>query len=600
MTAGAGRRPLVFGAPQAQMFGWLHEPAGIARGVAVLLCPPLGIEYINSHRSVRHLAEQLAAAGFPALRFDYPGTGDSAHADVADGRLAAWTEGVAQALDALRQHTGCARVAVVGIRFGATLACLAAARGGVDWLVAWNPVIQGRQYAREMRAIAQLAGYEPHVVPGLLEVAGFGFTDETIRDISAVDVQTQSWPGLRGALVIGRDDLGADERLPRRLAELGVPHEAVRMPGYERMVCESIFTEVPRATLDLIADWLGRVSAGVEPTSPRPPRAAGVPALEIEELREEPMSFGPGERLFGVLCRPRCADDPLRPLLVMLNCGADHHVGPGRLHVKMARALAADGFASLRLDIGGLGDSAYAGMARENESYPPSALGDIALVLRELAQRLGRSRFILTGVCAGASHAFAAAQLDLDVELPEVILLNPLRFDMSVDAGRRVNQDLADEAEFERRLKRRKMARGHRLYNAALNVYRRLRIHQRAMRLTVDAWTRALAERFGLRPQGAVALALRDIERRRRHVTLFIAADDPGMELLMSQAGSVARQGLRDGWIEVTSVPEADHIFSTGAARGRLIAEIRAHLRRHVPQPAPPPERGAGAPALDW
>ena len=55
-------------------FGWFHPAAG---NKAVLLCGALGYEGFCAHHPWRILADQLQAAGLPALRFDYQGTGDS-------------------------------------------------------------------------------------------------------------------------------------------------------------------------------------------------------------------------------------------------------------------------------------------------------------------------------------------------------------------------------------------------------------------------------------------------------------------------------------------------------------------------------------------
>src|SRR5882757_5126910 len=66
----AGGRPL---------FAWHHAPpSALRRGAGIVLCPPLGYEYMSAYPTMRILAERLAALGFDALRVDYDGTGNSA------------------------------------------------------------------------------------------------------------------------------------------------------------------------------------------------------------------------------------------------------------------------------------------------------------------------------------------------------------------------------------------------------------------------------------------------------------------------------------------------------------------------------------------
>src|SRR5262245_31625053 len=101
------RVPMYFGPTDAALFGWYHAPAGDRSPTAgVVICPPLGHEYINSHRSLRHLADALADAGMAALRFDYYGTGDSAEVDQGADELAAWMTSIHEAIPAVRSRIG--------------------------------------------------------------------------------------------------------------------------------------------------------------------------------------------------------------------------------------------------------------------------------------------------------------------------------------------------------------------------------------------------------------------------------------------------------------------------------------------------------------
>lgn len=140
-----------FGASR-QLLGALHHPQRLrARSTAVLLCNPFGEEASRAHRSYRVLATQLERAGYACLRFDYSGTGDSAGESRA-ATVDAWVGDIIVAAERLRSATGASRVALVGLRFGATLAMLASARGELRprHLLLWDPVVTGATYLREL------------------------------------------------------------------------------------------------------------------------------------------------------------------------------------------------------------------------------------------------------------------------------------------------------------------------------------------------------------------------------------------------------------------------------------------------------------------
>src|ERR1700733_210960 len=94
-----------------RLFGWMHHPSGDAVGaLGVVICKPFGYEAICSHRGIRGFAEALAAAGVPALRFDYLGTGDSPEIDPQADQIQIWARDVAAAAAELRRRTGVPRV----------------------------------------------------------------------------------------------------------------------------------------------------------------------------------------------------------------------------------------------------------------------------------------------------------------------------------------------------------------------------------------------------------------------------------------------------------------------------------------------------------
>lgn len=101
------------------------------------------------------------------------------------------------------------------------------------------------------------------------------------------------------------------------------------------------------------------------------------------------------------------------PAIVILNAGIMHRVGPNRLHVKMARTLAAMGFVVLRCDFSGVGDS----KVREDAlPFEKSAIAETREAMDCIHEAMGTERFVLMGMCSGATISFGTACCDPRVE----------------------------------------------------------------------------------------------------------------------------------------------------------------------------------------
>jgi pimeloyl-ACP methyl ester carboxylesterase len=123
-------------------------------------------------------------------------------------------------------------------------------------------------------------------------------------------------------------------------------------------------------------------------------------------MSERPVMIGADRGLMGVVCEPDGAWSASRPAMIMLNAGLIHRVGPNRLHVRLARQLAAHGFLSLRLDLSGRGDSEP---RRDGLSFAESGAVEAAEAMRYLEDTKGIRRFVLFGICSGAAAAAEVA-----------------------------------------------------------------------------------------------------------------------------------------------------------------------------------------------
>jgi alpha-beta hydrolase superfamily lysophospholipase len=602
-TMPSGMLPIVFGPPDRPLLGFYHAPDGPpTRSIAVVLCNPIGFEALSAHRTYRHLAERLAAKGVPALRFDYDGTGDSSGRSDDPDRMNAWLGSIAAALHEIRSRSGVRQVALFGVRFGATLAMLAAAEDGrVDAMISWAPVISGRAHVGELRAFRMLTPRTP--VPkrtdGGEEVGGYFFAGETLAAISNVDLLRISDRSPRRVLVLPRSErAAADEaRLTERLKAQGAEVLASPAPGFSGMMREDPYeTVVPVDTLDRIVEWLcqerqlERRSASQDArlegaTSPR--SSAGVVKVTARNgklaVTETPLLFGPGARLFGVLSEPEGPAPRDRPALCFLNVGANTHVGPHRMNVELAREFASRGYLAFRFDAAGLGESLAAPGARENRIYTKDSVADVEAAMTLLEKTRHASRFVLVGLCSGAYLAFHATIKD-----PRVagqILLSSYAFEWQE------GDPVAP--------KMREPFRSTRFYARALldhDVWLRALRGDVAVRRIAGALLERLeadldarlpswsARLLGQRAfQNEVERAFVAISDRGTDSLLVSSFDDGGVDMVTRYLGTDARKMRGRSNFSFRVVEGADHTFKTLASQRMLRETLADHVTTLFP-----------------
>ncbi|MBO6512037.1 MAG: alpha/beta fold hydrolase, partial [Roseibium sp.] len=138
-------------------------PAGEARDTGVLLCRPWGHDEVCSRKFYKILADAIAEAGFPTLRFDYPGTVDSIDPD-ADHGLDTWMDAADKSADLLRK-LGCKRIVVFGLAFGTVIAHhLVRTRKDLSGAIFAAPLASGRRFIRETKLSEKLL-YETEQIP---------------------------------------------------------------------------------------------------------------------------------------------------------------------------------------------------------------------------------------------------------------------------------------------------------------------------------------------------------------------------------------------------------------------------------------------------
>jgi dienelactone hydrolase len=405
--------------PAGAVFTGLHLPAAAPRDTAVLLVPPFGWEGVSAGRNLRGWARDLAAAGYPTLRYHPPGTGDSAGDGVAQD-LRGWTAALTELVAQLRLASGSTTVTVVGLGLGGLVALQAVAEGAqVEDLVLWSTPGRGRLLLRELRAFAALAaepGEPTSAAPqpleavtdgeGVLWVHGYPLSATAQAQLQALDATALDLSRVQRVLLLGRGTLPADRKLAEALRSCGADVTTAAGPGYDDLTVEPRLSRPPRDVAAAVLGWL------------RPELSAAVPRpLETTVGGEERVLLGGAD---AVVTR---ADEPVLTAL-FVGAGAISRSGPNRLWTEAARRWAGWGIASVRLDLYSIGEAAgpdaypHGPEGFYDEDYRPQ----LAAVLDGVGPLGLPDRFLLVGLCSGG---FWSAQLALgDPRVAGVVVLN--------------------------------------------------------------------------------------------------------------------------------------------------------------------------------
>ena len=119
------------------------------RSCGVVVVSAVGRERLRCYHESANLARELAAHGYPVIRFDYRGEGESS-GSFAESTVTTRLEDIATAATELRRRAGVEEICLLGFRLGSLLAVLAAGDLGIQRMILCDPVCNPRQYAKGM------------------------------------------------------------------------------------------------------------------------------------------------------------------------------------------------------------------------------------------------------------------------------------------------------------------------------------------------------------------------------------------------------------------------------------------------------------------
>jgi pimeloyl-ACP methyl ester carboxylesterase len=576
---------IVFPAGAQECAGLYHaaEPDG-ERGDGVVIVPPFGWDEVASYRPRLRLAERLASAGHPTLRYDLPGTGDSAGGPADPGLVDAWVESIGAGAAWMRER-GSSRIAVLGLGLGGLLARECLARGGaIDDLVLWAAPVSGRFFARELKALWRLQvgkaaseEGEPDLPEGWIEVGGYVVSAETLASLGKLSPQVPADSGLGRALLLARDGVGVDAALTDALRESGVEVTEDAGTGWGGMVNHPERSELPATTVDLAIAWLRESEQAPHPvvSDPATNRPAGSARLVVESGGREVVEtafvvdqdFG---RLFGILAEP--VSGPAAPVCaILLNAGAILHTGPNRMWVETARRGAAAGVPTLRLDLMDIGESDGNELAMRDLAsfYRSSYEKQLVSVCDALEARGLGQAFLVGGLCAGAYWSVRAALRDPRVRSAVMLNGGAITWHEDLFERREANRfNRAFSIEWWRKLFRGSIRRPGPGEVAGL-------IAARARRAARAGWARISRSKG---PGSPIVADLDKVDERGTRLVLAFSAEE-GLAAELAEEGILDRLG---DWpsVETCDLPGNDHTLRTVEAQRAAVALLGAEIDR--------------------
>lgn len=417
-----------FGTPVAfgSCAGFVHD-GGSATGV--ILLPAWGFEEFTIRRGWAELADRLAKDGYCALRFDWPGTGDSLGDTAAGTTLADWLEAARHAAAFLKDTRGVSRIILIGHGIGGLLAPHLVTALEAEATVLMAPQNEGRMGWRELsitsRMIASFLRIPNEPADGGIEVAGFCLSKALADEISALSLAGCVLPSGHPVLALTRGGTEAGASLKARLDAAGAAVTLADYSGYQRFMAYDMTAETPHADFETVLAFL-RERLPAERREATPATGSGPQLVQPGAFMETPLLFGPGGRLFGLVCQPE--GKASRGVIVLVNSGYNYHVGWARMHVEFARALAEKGISSLRIDTSGIGDSP---LIHDRPPFYDHAQVDDVIAAVTAAGGLSLGPVLVSGRCSGAYSSLQAAVIDTRIR--GVIAVNPARLAIGPD-----------------------------------------------------------------------------------------------------------------------------------------------------------------------
>ncbi|MBL8097674.1 MAG: alpha/beta hydrolase [Anaerolineales bacterium] len=576
------------------LLAWCHLPEH-PTDHAVVICPPVGHEFVNSYRGLRHLADGFAEKGVTTFRMEYQGVGDSSGLDTDPDRLQKWLDSIEQVVKFIKEKCNIQKISLLGLRMGATLASMISNKIEIENLMCWVPVVEGRRYIREMLALQKTGeNADLDVDSTTLEGGGFLITRETMNELLSISL-AKIIPNAKHVFLFNTDDLPIPNQLIETWSNQNFQFEHKTLSGYAEMMATPHNSKVPHYAIEEITsikiegntldinifnelknyqqtrfDCYTYGSTAKESTD-----AGGFPITEI-------LCQNPNAPLFGIFSLPLLRDAESKPTVLLLNAGSVHRMGPNRNYVYITRELLSLGYKVFRLDFLGLGDSINPNLDKENDPYMPEALDNIQCTIDYLKMNHNTNEIILIGVCSGAYSAFQFALQREHESVHEILPINPLTFywkeGMSLDYS--PADYYFDWNSYQESMRRKdrwmKLLKDPKRWGVTAKTT--INVLYIKLAAFLKPFVNQVKRILGAKNIEDLAWDLNVIVRKKMKVKFIFADTDPGYQLLKEGAGKTVNKLLNQKKIRIEFIPKSNHNFSSHLGRTQLLKRLKEHF----------------------
>ena len=541
-----------------------YYPAAKLRS-SVLIAPPIGPVYMHSKATLRKLALKLSSNGFSSWSFDWPGYGNSCGSLPVENSIEVYADTLQLLSKVIHEYSGCKPV-LVTLCSSSLVTYKALQNNSLSAWVQWYPYSQGASFIRDLELIdAALSDTDRR--SDLITAGGYPLFRKDAEQYSVLKLSSYVPTNAIPILCIHGPE---SKRQPflKPYEEQGCGVSKHTSSELAQMARQAEYSIPAINDIAYINDWLNNLALSHEKSV-----NVSVPFpnhVNFGDVKEEVIRLGK-RHLFGVLTIPTNAE--AQNCLIIPNTGAGHHAGPNGLHTLMARKLAQNGFATLRLDIENLGDSGDEFDANNNDAYTAHAAENIA----EFVNKYLQARFpkiSIFGLCSGAYSAFQYVIMDENPRISKLFLanVNTLYWQPGEDTATPEDAKHSIDDNYYKSQARNISA----WVDLLTKPSKWLRIMAKLISILKN-----IINRFKRAISGATTQLEADVSSIVERGILFhfyFNKDEPGIEMLKQNTGRTFQRLIEQNKVNVSISSDGDHTFTSIKARSDLINAVIREL----------------------